>query len=134
MAVDFGRDTSCPGSLRTGRYASGVRLVAEAAYRRLITPRGSLRGGEEEQNYGFDLADVVGSASTPSAVASLPARIRNELMKDERIDDVEVTVVASTTGPATTWAITVQGYTGIGPFRLVLAVSDVTVALVGLEA
>ena len=42
--TDFGFDTSCTTALRTGRFSSGPRLVAEACFRRLSTLRGTLRG------------------------------------------------------------------------------------------
>jgi hypothetical protein len=132
--TDFGRDISCTSSLRTGRFSTGVRLVAEAAYRRLTTPRGALRGGEEEANYGFDLLEKIGSVSTKTDAAALPGQIAAELKKDERIDDVSVTVVDTSTGPAKSFDITIVATTGLGPFSLVLAVSGVTIAMVGLEA
>lgn len=124
----------CADNLRTGRYSTGARLVAEAVYRRLITPRGMLRGGDEEANYGLDLAALVGTASTPALLASLPARIKNEVLKDERLRDASVSVTSAVAGAATTWTIAVRGLTDAGPFVLRLAVSDVTTELLGLEA
>src|SRR5262245_61811739 len=99
MTTNFGRDLSCSTSIRSGRFVSGARLVAEAAYRRLTTPRGMLRGSEEEQNYGIDVTELVGSATSPATVATLQGRIRAELEKDERIESVNVTIIASTRGP-----------------------------------
>lgn len=132
MATDYGTDTSCLTSLRTGRLVSGVRLVAEAAYRRVTTPRGMLQGGEDEANYGIDLADLIGSVVTTADAAALPGRIENELLKDERIESVDVTVTSSVVGPSTSWQVTIEAQTSEGPFSLVLAVSDVTVELLGL--
>lgn len=132
--TDFGYDTSCTTALRTGRFSSGVRLVAEAAFRRLSTPRGTLRGGDDEQNYGIDLADMIGAATTAATAAALPGQIESELLKDERIDSVIVTVKASTVGPATSYVISVEGQTDEGPFSLVLSVNDVTVDLLNISA
>ena len=130
---NFGTDTSCTTSLQTGRLVSGVRLVGEAAYRRLTTPLGMLLGGDDEADYGLDLAGMLGSSiSTPSLAASMPAQIQNELLKDQRIDSVTATVIATTTGPSTSWLITVNAVTALGPFTLVLAVSEVTTTLLGL--
>ncbi len=70
--VDFGREISCTDSLKTGRFSTGARLVAEAAYRRLTTPRGTLRGGEEEANYGIDLTEMCGATNVKLLQASLP--------------------------------------------------------------
>jgi len=132
--VNFGTDTSCTDSLRTGRLVSGPRLVAEACYRRLITPRGSLFGGDDEANYGLDLADLIGSVSTKAQVAALPGQIQTELLKDERITSASATVTASKSGPSVTYQISISAQTDAGPFSLVLSVSDVTVSLLGMQA
>lgn len=132
MASVFGTDTSCTTSLRTGRLVTGPRLVAEASYRRLTTPRGMLRGGADEANYGLDLADEIGSTNIVATAASLPGRISSELLKDERLDSVEVKVTTTTIGPSTTFYVSIEGQTAEGPFLLTLAVSDVTVSLLGI--
>jgi hypothetical protein len=131
----YGTDTWCGDSLVTGRLAKGVRLVALALYRRLITPRGTLVGGDDESAYGFDLASYVGAVGYPVAIAALPSIVRGELMKDERVSDVVVETLI------------VQGDDGLQDiqlevtallsdesetFTLVLAVDDVTTAIVGL--
>lgn len=129
MAVEFGRDITCTDSLRTGRFSTGLRLVAEACYRRLITPRGTLRGGEDERNYGTDLTAYVGKGAPRKAAAALPGIIRSELLKDERVEAVDVDVLTVTEGPATTLPITVNVTTAAGPFELQLLASAVTVEL-----
>lgn len=134
MAVSgFGRDTSCTSSLRPGQFVTGVRLVAEAAYRRLTTPRGMLRGGEDEANYGLDLLDMIGAVATKSDAVALGGRIRNELLKDERIESVDATVVLSRSGPATELDITVDVVTREGPFALTIRVDEVSVQLLGIS-
>ena len=132
--TDFGFDTSCTTALRTGRFSSGVRLVAEAAYRRVTTPRGTLRGGDDEANYGIDLADEIGSVSSASTAAALPGRVETELLKDERIESVNVTVAAVVEGPSTSYTVSIEGQTAEGPFSLVLSVNDVTVDLLNISA
>lgn len=134
MAVDYGTDTSCMASLRTGRLVSGARLVAEAAYRRLTTPRGTLRGGEEEANYGLDLTACIGSAQTAADRAAMPGRIAMELSKDERVIETRATVTESTDGPATSWDVLIECGTTAGPFALRLGVSEVSVTVLGLDA
>ncbi len=129
MTTDFGRDVSCTDTMRTGRLVSGPRLVAEACYRRLITPRGTLLGGEDEANYGLDLGGLLGSSTSAAEVAALPGRIRNELLKDERVESVEALVTATTTAGSTSYVIDVTGTTAEGPFELKLAVADVTLAV-----
>lgn len=129
---NFGKDTSCVSSVRTGRYVNGLRLVAESVFRRLTTPRGMLLGGEDEENFGLDLTELIGSASTTADAAALPGRIRSELLKDERIESVDVNVVSTVRAGAVSYIITIEAFTSLGPFTLTLAASDVTVSLVGL--
>lgn len=131
--VDYGRDVSCTDSIKTGRFVQGTRLVAEAAYRRLSTPRGRLRGGEEEANYGLDLSQFCGSTDPKGTAASLSGRIRSELLKDERIDSVDVDVFYTTDGPGTSFTINIEAQTGAGPFTLKILASTVTVALLGIS-
>lgn len=133
-AINFGTDTWCLDSMRTGHLVTGPLLVAQAAYRRLITPRGMLQGGQDEANYGFDILTQLGTAVTPNTVAALPGMIQSELLKDERIQTADVVVTAATNGPAVTFNINIQAQTAAGPFTLVLSVNDVTVALLGITA
>ena len=133
MAAELGREMSCTTSLKTGRYVTGLRIVGEACYRRLSTPRGMLQGGEGEAEYGIDLTELIGTTNPRADAASLPGRIENELLKDERIESVEVDIGTTVEGPATTLAITVSCTTAEGPFSLQIAASAVTVALIGIE-
>jgi hypothetical protein len=130
--VTFGFDTWCRDELRPGRLATGLELVAQNQYHRLITVRGTLRGGEDEQNYGLGLQDLIGATSFDPD--TLPGRIRAELLKDERVDDVAVSVVESTEGPATVYVIDITGTTGEGPFALQVSASEISIELLGLEA
>jgi len=131
---DFGKDIACTDSLRTGSYARGLRVVAEACYRRLTTPRGMLRGGEEEEDYGFDLAGYVGSTNPKAAEASMPGRIQTELLKDERVESVsvEVTTIADASSDVS-FTVAIDVVTGEGPFTLQIGVSAVTVDLIGFS-
>lgn len=129
---DLGKDTSCGTGLKTGRYVTGPRLVAEACFRRLTTPRGMLRGGEDEGNYGLDLTDLIGSVTTGADAASLPGRIESELKKDERILDLRVDVADESQGPGRAFVITIEAETNEGPFTLGISADEVTVDLIGI--
>lgn len=133
MTTYFGYDISCTTGLKTGRFVSGVELVAQAYYRRLTTTRGTLIGGPEEQNYGLNLMSLIGSAATSSFAASLPGKIENELMKDPRTESVKATVVSATEGPAVTYTISIEAKTTLGPFTLALAVSAVSAEILGIQ-
>jgi hypothetical protein len=59
-----------------------------------------LRGGEEEQDYGIDLTELIGSVSNSDADAAVLAGIiRNELVKDSRVTDVAVEVIRTSEAP-----------------------------------
>lgn len=132
--VSYGRDVSCTTGLRSGRLVSGGRLVGEAVFRRLTTRRGTLRGGKDEADYGMQLMDEVGRNDAAS-VASLEGRIRQEVVKDARVLDCRARVVRTEVSAGRyALSVTVNGTLKAGPtFELVLAVSDVTVELVGLS-
>ena len=95
--MPYGMDLSCTDSVEVSRYVAGVELVGQALYRRLITPRGTLPGGDEAQAYGIDLPGLIGSIPTESLLASLPSRIKNECLKDPRVQSVSVLIEVSGT-------------------------------------
>lgn len=132
MATEFGKDVSCTDSLRAGRYVSGVRLVAESYYRRLTTPRGTLRGGEDEAHFGLDLTEYIGRTNAKADRAALPGLIANELGKDERTLSVDVDIVETIAGGLVTWQVTIRAETTVGPFTLQIGVSSVSASLLGI--
>lgn len=129
MAIDYGRELSCTDALNSARYVTGVRVVAEAIYRRLITRRGELIGAPD---YGLLLEDYLGSTTSAAEVARLPGLIKQECMKDSRVESVDVIIEETTEGAEREWTITIDCYTGAGPFSLKLAVSEVTTELLGI--
>lgn len=121
--TDFGTDLACTADLDpNGRTVSGQRLVAEAIYRRLITPRGRLI---DDPNYGFDVSSLVNDDTSDSGIAQIVAGVSAECRKDERV--IAVGVQQSFLGGVLTLAIAL--HTALGPFSLVLAVTAVTVDL-----
>lgn len=130
MTIDYGSDVWCDASVKTGRYADDLRLAAQNVVHRLTTPKGALRGGEEEQDYGLDLPGMIGSAQTEADAAALPGRISVELSKDPRVLTTTTTVTSTSDGVATSWTVAITVTTERGSFRL--AASEVTVELVGL--
>jgi hypothetical protein len=108
MAEGYGADTYCYDAPITGRLVSGPELVAQAIYRRLTTPRGTLDDGDEGDVYGLDLQDFVGQFSTADGIAALPDQVRGEVLKDDRVSEctVEVDAVTDSSG-LTSYAIDV---------------------------
>jgi hypothetical protein len=136
MATGYGVDSWATDSVFTGRLARGKTLVAQACYRRLTTQRGTLRGGPDEQNYGIDISSVIGAGNPERVAVMLPSMIRGELLKDDRVADVETSVeyTQDTAGRATfTIVVDVQTYEAGNDFELTISVDGVTAKLVGLE-
>jgi hypothetical protein len=134
MSEGYGRDIWCMGSLSPGRVASESTLVAQALYRRLITPRGMLRGGDEEQDYGFDVAQFVGHVDNDVAAAALPALVRAECLKDDRVSRVDAAAdVARASNGLTEIALTLDVSLSDRrtSFSLTLSVTDAGLALTG---
>jgi hypothetical protein len=134
MATGYGADTWCTDSLVVGRLARGRTLLAQALYRRLITPRGTLRGGEEERAYGFDVAGYVGAVGYDLAIAALPGLIRGELKKDNRVLDVAASITKQVDldgSISLEIVINVVPVDESGDFDLTLNVTSVSAELVG---
>jgi hypothetical protein len=128
MTIDFGLDLSSLDDVDETRTVTGVELVAQDALWRLRTPHAMGILEADAPDYGLDLEGAIGRSDSPSEAASLPDRIRAELMSDERILSVESDVVRTVEGPAVTYAIRIRCDTAEGPFELVGA-ADAT----GLE-
>ena len=128
-----GVDTYCVDALVPGRLASGIDVVAQRLYHRLTTPPGALRGGEDEADFGMDLAGYIGSIDPTAVGFTLPARVENELRKDPSVDDVTVIANRVESGGEVSWDLSVSVATVAGPLTLIMSASDVTVALLGVS-
>lgn len=130
--MSFGTDTWCADRLSTGRLARGKYVLAQALYRRTITQRGTLLGGEEESTYGLDVAEFIGAVDNPGA---LDAQLRAEFLKDDRVADVDVrsTRTVDLDGRVS-YAIESQVVPADAtePFTLTLAASEVGTQLLGV--
>jgi hypothetical protein len=136
--MSFGSDVYMYDRLVTGRMATGVTLLAQAVYRRLTTPRGTLDDGDEGVVYGLDLSEYIGRQATPDAIANIGPALEAEILKDDRVASATATASAETGADGltlTTVSIDVIPYdeTAAAPFAMTLAVSDVTVSLLGVS-
>ena len=135
MSTGYGRDTHCYDEIITGRIVSGFELLAQAIFRRLTTPRGTLRYGEDASVYGLDVLDFVGMVGTQNAVDAIPDAIVAEVLKDDRIARCEckATLVHGTDGlDYIELDIDAHPADGNEDFTLSLSVSDVSASLVGV--
>lgn len=131
--LDQGRDTYCFDALVPGRIATGLELVAQRLYHRLSTPAGSLRGGEEEADFGEDLSDYIGSIEESAIAPMLPVRVENILLRDPAVASVDVTANRVVTAGQVSWELTIAVVTTLGQITLIASVSDVSVDLLGVR-
>ncbi len=128
--TEYGSELSCLGDIASdGRMVTGFRVVAEAIYRRLTTPRGRLIG---DPDYGFDLTQYVNADVSPRDLAGLRAAVVAECAKDERVDSISVESELSTAGVLTLTILI--GLVTLDEFTLVITASEVTVELVSVES
>ncbi|NUP11213.1 MAG: hypothetical protein HOW73_34640 [Polyangiaceae bacterium] len=118
---DFGRDLDTGnGDIDPfGREVIGIEALAQALAARLETPAGSLPD-DDEGEYGYDLAEEIGEALTAEQRAAIPGRVRLELEEDERVDRVQVQVIALTEDTVRL-SIRVEPVL-LGPFRFVVEI------------
>jgi len=111
---------------------TGQTLLAQACYRRLITPRGALRGGDEEGAYGLDVAGYAGALGDAAALA-LPAAVENELLKDDRVASVRVEATRSVNAGAETLTLTIDVVPAdeSEEFRLTLGIDEGVLSVIG---
>lgn len=127
--ADTGKDISATAGLDPAfTLVSESRIVAEAALRRLTTPRGSLL---RAPNYGTDLREALLSRLDRARLDAWRARVEAELRKDDRIETVAARLAFDRiTG---TLSVRVEGTTGATPFAFTLAVTEVTTELLAVE-
>ena len=132
--TDFGQDTYCLDSLMTGRMASGATLIGQRLYHALITPRGALLGGPDEESFGEDLEELIGSPAGKETEQEIRLRIRRAVSKDEEILSaaVEIRSTIESNG-AVAHDVSIAAETAKGPFKLVLSIDDLSASLVGLS-
>jgi hypothetical protein len=131
VSVGYGREVWCTDAIVTGRYVTGWLVVAQALYRRLITPRGTLRWGDEESCYGLDVSGFVGAMGEDASVLALPALVAAELSKDDRVADVRCSALTSEANGLISIVLTVDVVLASedSDFRLTLSITDARVVL-----
>jgi hypothetical protein len=122
--LGFGADLSCVDDISPDAAVvppDSPRAVAEAIYRRFTTPRGTL---VDDEDYGFDVATMLGKATTAATIQAAQSELRAQALQDDRVDTVSVAITAARLTGAVGLRIEVSGATAAGPFSLTLAVSD----------
>lgn len=109
-------------------FVTGRANLSGAIVRRLTTTRGQLVDvvtPSTTANYGFDQTENLNADLTVRELGIIGAGVDAELKKDERI--IRSSTVCSGAGNALLESITVTD--AIGPFKLILAVTDVSTTL-----
>jgi hypothetical protein len=97
----------------------GGRLgLAQSLLRRLTTRKGTLL---DDPSYGYDLRMLIGAAVTRSEVEQ---GVSAQVLADERVRDAQVQVTVGET-----IRVDIRIVDSQGPFRLVLAASDLSVEI-----
>ena len=120
--LGFGSDLSCRDDLTQNMVevpGDSIQAVAEANYRRITTPRGSLL---DDPDYGIDVREFLHQPATTQRQSEIAAIIRAELLKDDRNDEISVSLQSTNAGRD--WTIYIDGQTAEGPFSLTIALTD----------
>lgn len=107
------------------RLVSGRTMLAQAIGRRITTRPGSLAWIGESDTYGIDVRDALGSDTDSRGAFALGAAVQAEVLRDERVRACDVTPTLA--GGAL--ALVLRLADADGPFRLTVAVSDLTIDL-----
>ncbi len=109
--------------------AYGIRNLANALLRRLITPRGSLF---YDPDYGLDLREYLNAALTDGEVGALAAAVGLELEKDERVASAQVamTYIRSAGSLRLRCQVTVVD---VGDMSMLLSISQTSAAVLDLS-
>jgi hypothetical protein len=107
------------------RLASGRDVLSQSLIRRQTTPRGTVL---TSPNDCLDVRLLLSAGMTQAQLQALASSIRTELMKDQRVNGVQVTITVDTTTGKTTIAESIQS--SFGPFTLTLALSTGSIAII----
>lgn len=107
------------------RLVSGRAMLAQAIGRRITTRPGALAWIGESSSYGLDVRDQVGSDTDARTAFALAASVQAEVLLDERVRACDVTPTLA----GGSLALVLRLADADGPFRLTLAVSDLTIDL-----
>ena len=131
----YGSDLSCASDLdpSMAEVDGGTTLaLAQALARRLDTPRGSL---PDDKNYGISLRSYLNRGVVDEDLRSLGGQIKGELLKDDRVDQLIVTVTPNATGSRLSVSLFVTPVDPqLGPFTLTLAASDAALLIEEIQA
>jgi len=107
------------------KLAYGLRNLANALLRRLITPRGGLF---YDPDYGLDLRDYLNAGLTDGQIVNLAGAVGLELEKDERVSSAEVAMTFTPSSMTLRLRCKVE-VVDVGQMSLLLEIGQVTAAV-----
>lgn len=127
---NYGYDLWCTDDLTIGMKEidgnDNITIVSQSIYRRLTTPRGQLI---DDEDYGYDIRGLLHRGMTANQMLAIPGTIKQEILKEERIDEVNVKIVSAnvTTGKLT---LEVEGIAQEEPFTLTISVDQAALVII----
>jgi len=104
---------------------TGRVQLAQAIGRRITTRRGTLGWIGDDPDYGVDVRDFLGSDANAQSAFRVAAMVDAEVLRDERVLACKTTATIADG----TLTLSLRLADADGPFRLVLAISALTVDL-----
>lgn len=132
--LGYGSDLSCVDDLTSDMAevaGASTQAVAEAIYRRLTTPHGSV---PDDPDYGLDLLEFLNRGLTRRSLFEIPGFIRGELDKDDRILTDALSVTMATSPDLKSFEVNIRCEDAGAPYSLTLAVTDGVVLLTEIQA
>lgn len=112
--------------------AFATLALAQSILRRLDCPRGAM---PDDKDYGIDLRSYCNRGMSANDLRSLGGQIRNELLKDDRIDTLTIKISPTPTGTSIAIEIAVRPFDAtIGGFALTLSASSAAILLEEIKA
>lgn len=131
----YGADLRCASDLHEDMAevaGDSLLALAEAIVRRLTCPRGAI---PDSPDYGLDLRGYCNRGSSTAELRALAGRVRSEVLKDDRVDQLTVTVRPSVDASELTVELVVTPVDRrLGGFSLTLAVTSAAVLIDELRA
>lgn len=125
----WGSDLSCVtdcDAMFTELAPGSALIVAQAAVRRLITPRGALL---DDADYGFDLRGYCNRGVTLEDLRTLQNRAEAEVLKDERLSAAAINITIEYPSGLTVTGELTPADPSFEPFAFVVAVTDAEVLI-----
>lgn len=131
MATNFGGGFFCDSDMtRNFRRATGIERVRNHVFHLFTTDQILAPPGSKDSDFGYDVRRLLGSSQP---VPAIQARLSGIAQKDPRVRTCTVRITETqTTGDDAEWRVEIDCTTSEGPFRMVLGVNQLTVAI--LEA